>query len=81
MYLFTQQLYIIYVNMNILFLKTSAEVDSCKLLVLNVVVWSKYVKNQLVLKLTLLCIMSLYYNVMNVIYWNTFVIDIIKLFR
>ena len=44
MYLFTQQLYIIYVNMNILFLKTSAEVDSCKLLVLNVVVWSKYVK-------------------------------------
>jgi hypothetical protein len=67
--------------------KTSAEVDSCKLLVLNVVVCSKYAKkinkkNSEFDFVSAACMMSLYYNVMNVIYWNTFVIDfMIKLLR
>jgi hypothetical protein len=52
--------------------KTSAEVDSCKLLVLNVVVCSKYVekniKNSEFDFVSAACMMSLYYNVMNVIH-------------
>jgi hypothetical protein len=66
--------------------KTSAEVDPCKLLVLNVAVCSKYVKQNKINSefdfVSAACMMSHYYNVMNVIYWNTFVIDfIIKLLR
>jgi hypothetical protein len=52
---------------------TSAEVDSCKLLMLNVVVCSKYVKkinkkNSEFDFVSAACMMSLYYNVINVIY-------------